>query len=658
MTTPVVLTGATTAFGTAIDNTGTDSFLLYGAGNTVVEGGGNLVVNAGYLAPYGWDTNSTILLGNAYMVNDAITLDGGQNTLASQYLYASTVNFTVTGLGGNTTGSNIVSLDNSQGTSHIKLTGTYNNVTLNGDATNTIVTGGAHATVNVGTLNDDDLFGYTTSIKLTGGSNSVTGGDENFTISGGGTKDTIHLGDGNNTVKVNGKNDTVSAWGGTNIITAGGGNANISFLGTDGQDGASFVYDPDDPIAGPPTDTVNIVGANDAVTATYENVVINGSGVTGSAKVNLGVGNNTVTLGGNSNSVNVGDGDNSIFLTGNSNAVTISDTSGVGKDAVTTGNGSGDVINFGYAGGSVNGTGSGTTTVVQSSNASTVLNINMNNGTLLATVGNGSDTITANGAGTNITAGYGNDTITANGGATIFAGDGNDLVYAQGNNSSVTLGSGSDVVYANGNASQVSVGNGNDYIAANGSGSVVTAGYGNDTISATGAGSAVTVNAQGFSQDNITVGSNNDFVRVTDGTSSISGVAGDTFYLNGLNAHSTLLLTGNGNMAFIGDDSNVSITLNQAQNTNGILVQADPSNTYSGEVDLTNFNLNDTLNLEGLVGGVTGQALNSYTSVLQNITAGPVSDTLHLAGGGSIVFSSVTGFTSNEFIFGTHTGSV
>ena len=61
MTTPIVLTGGETVFGTAIDNTGTDDFLLGGAGNTIVEGGGNLVVNGANLPEgVGYDTATTI----------------------------------------------------------------------------------------------------------------------------------------------------------------------------------------------------------------------------------------------------------------------------------------------------------------------------------------------------------------------------------------------------------------------------------------------------------------------------------------------------------------------------------------------------------------------------------------------------------------------
>ena len=111
-------------------------------------------------------------------------------------------------------------------------------------------------------------------------------------------------------------------------------------------------------------------------------------------------------------------------------------------------------------------------------------------------------------------------------------------------------------------------------------------------------------------------------------------------------------------MAFIGSDSSVVVGLNQAQSGTAITVQADAGNTYSGNVILSEFNSLDSLTLNGLVGGLNGQALNSYAEVLQNISAGPFSDTLHLAGGGAITFAAVTGFTQNEFHFGTTTGHV
>ncbi len=642
MTTPIVLTGGETVFGTAIDNTGTDDFLVGGAANTIVEGGGNLIVNGADLPNgVGWDTATTIYLGQAYQVNDQITLDGASNFISGGYLYESTVNVAVTGFGlaAAQQGKNIISLNNEFGNTNVSLTGKSNKVTLNSDATNNIATGGGYATVSVGVGGDLNFF-YTTNIKLTGGFNTVTTGDQNSNIRGGGANNTITMGDGNNIVTLAGQFNTITAWGGTNVITAGKGNDKVTFLGSNGTDGPAFVYDPQIPIGGPPTDTVTLAGADNTVTATYENMMINGSAGTGGSTLNFGNGNNGITLGGNTNSVLVGNGANGIFLTGNANIVTVTDGAGVGFDNVTLGNGSGNAVNFDFAGGSVNATSLGVNTVTQAAAAFTVVNVDLNSGTGLISLGNGSDAITANGVGSVISAGNGNDTVNANGGAV-----------------SVTLGNGNDLVNANGNTSSVTVGSGNDTINANGLNATVVAGAGSDTINILGYGSTATVTAAATSHDSINLGSN-DALRISSGVDAITGTAGNTIYANALQANSTTELSGNNNMVFLGTDSSTNLLLNQAQTGDNITIQADAGNTYGGTVDISYFNQHDMMDLQGLVGGITGTAINSYASVLENITAGPFNDTLHLAGGGAIVFSAVTGFTSSEFTFSSHTGPV
>jgi len=710
MTTPVVLTGDTTMFGTAQNNTQTDNFLVYGAGNTIVEGGGNLVVNGGDSNEYGWDTNTTIDLGDALQVTDQINLDGSQNDISGGVLVDSAVSIDLTGLGSGGSGHNAVSLDNEQGTTVLKMTGKFNDVTLNGDATNTIATGGGYATVSVSTPGDG-YYGYTTSIKLGGGHNTVTGGDESFTIKGANGHNTIALGDGNNSITLKGADNTISVWGGTNFITAGSGADAVSILGEGGTDNQNWTYNPNNPQSGPPTDTVDLAGSADAVAATYENVVINGSGTTGNAKINLGGGNNTVDLGGDLNAILLGNGSNNVALTGNDNTVTVTDATGAGTDNVTVGNGTGDVISLAYAEATVAGSTTGTTTITQASASKNIVTINLPVGVGLISVGNGNDVITANGDGSNIVAGNGNDTVTANGNGTsitlgngadaviangnaaiVVAGNGSDNVTANGLGASVTLGNGNDTVAANGNGAVVTLGGGNDIVNANGIGAVVTAGsgndtvnangagagvtlgngndivnanggstvtlgYGNDTVSATGAGSSVSITAIASSSDTVTVGSNYN-VNITSGVDQISAFADGSVTLNGAQLNSNVLFAGNNNMAFIGTDSSVNLALNPSGSAESITVQADNGNTYGGVVGISDFNTSDLLVLNGLVGGMNGQALNSFTEVLDNMTGGPTSDTLHLAGGGSIVFSADTPFTASEFQFGNQTGHI
>ena len=147
-----------------------------------------------------------------------------------------------------------------------------------------------------------------------------------------------------------------------------------------------------------------------------------------------------------------------------------------------------------------------------------------------------------------------------------------------------------------------------------------------------------------------------DTLTINSGVDQITGTAADTITTNGMQLNSVIQLAGNNNMAFIGSDSSLNLLLNQAQTGNQIMVQADVDNTYSGVVDISYFNQSDLLTLNGLTGGITHTDMTSYASVLANITAGSNSDTLHLGGGGAIVFSAITGFTAGEFAFGTHTG--
>jgi hypothetical protein len=722
MTTPIVLTGGEIVFGTAVNNTGTDNFLVGGADNTIYEGwggygGGNLIVNGSDSLGVGWDTATTINLGSAYQVTDQVRLDGADNVLqaaaSGDSLYESTVSFVVTGAGLSTSaqGHNVVNLVNTYGTSGISLTGSYNNVVLNSNATNNVVLGGSHSVANIG-VGGDLNFGFDTSVKLKGVGNTVVAGDQNVMVNGTGSKSSVTVGDGNNSIYLTGTGNTITAWGGTNVINAGSGGDTVNILGSNGTSNPTFVYYPYIPIGGPPTDTVMLAGSGDKVTATYENMMINGSGVTGNTTLNFGVGNNAITLGGNTNSITLGDGDNNVALTGNGNAVTVNDTIGVGIDNVTLGNGINNSISFGYAGGSVASTGSGPNTVSQSPGAYTTVNVELYNGVGLISLGNGNDTVTANGAGSTITLGNGGDTVTANGDGTVIAlgnggdvvtangnydviavgsggdtitanglmttvtaGSGNDLITANGNGAVVaagygndtvsangafavvTLGSGNDNVSANGDGAFVIVGNGNDTVSANGANASVTMGYGNDSLSLTGSMSIATINANSYSHDSVTLGST-DSLNISGGTDNIYGTAGDAVYANALKVNSSLQLTGNNNMAFIGSDSSVNVLLNQAQSGDQITIQADNGNTYGGVVDISYFDQADLMTLNGLVGGITDTAINSLSSIIANMTAGPNADTLHLAGGGSIVFSAVTGFTSSEFAFGTHTGPV
>lgn len=717
-----VLTGDELENGNAINNTGTDSFDVYGASNTIFEHGGNLSVTGGTQAPEGYDTNTTIVLDDTSGKSQAnekitVTLQGSDNALigndtgyngitGQSFSYAdlddATVKYTVKG-NGSATGGNTVALFNNAGSTTISLAGTGNSVTLNGSATNVVTAGSGSDVVTISdnlAVPPNDGYpaaNYTSTVTLAGSSNQVYGGDSAFTVTGGVNGNTVYLGDGSDDVSLSGTKNAITVGGGNDTITAGSGKDTVNIRGIyDAGDTSYPGPQSNSPATMIPTDQVTIAGTMDVVNATYENVVISGSGVTGNASITLGNGNNQVTLGGSSNSVTLGDGslsgDNNVSLTGSSDTVIVNDgSSDTGLTNVSLGTGTGDSVSFGYAGGSVTGSGTGTTTVTQNTSAGSNVTVNLGSGTGLVTLGNGNDAVTANGAGTSISAGNGNDTFTANGAsANISAGNGNDTATANGTNVSITLGNGNDVVTANGETqygagATVKVGNGNDTITANGNLASVTAGSGADTVTAngeyatvnlgssgkpggsdnvtsTGIGSQVTVYAKAGTTNTFTVGSNDTYLSVTGGVDTIGstgsgGDSNDDFYLNNAQLNSSLNLFGTNDLAFIGSDSSVNVNFGLANQYNEAVVQADAGNTYSGTVSLSGFGPGDTLDLQGLE-DTSGHAFTSFSQVVADMTGSSNSETLDLNGGGKIVFGQQTAFTSNEFAFSTSTGPV
>ena len=677
MSNPIwTLTGGMFEAGTSVDNTQTDTFNIFGTGNTVLEQYGNLLANGGNGAGFGssWDSNTTITIGGSD-VTDNITLDGGTNAVSGTLSY-STVNYTVTGLNG-TLGGNSAKLDNSGGQTTVSMTGDFNSVTLNGDATNSVSFSGDDNTVLVGSQ-DDDNFGYSTTINLSGDENVVgspggegtaAAGDENFTITGGTDGNNIYLGDGNNSVSLSGVGNFISVGGGDNSINAGGSGAIVQILGSElsnatafppGDDPADLAY-----VTSSPTDSVTISGAGDQVSATYENVNVVGLAVTSAAIITLGNGNNNVLLGGTGgnnvtlgnggNSINasgnasiyrVGSGTNAITLSGNNNAIIVNTPPGTGTDTVQLGVGTGDMVNLGAAGGSVTAWAPfGTTTHVMQIGSRSVT-VNLHGGTGIITLGDGNDHVTANG---NV--------------STIHLGNGNNTINAGGNHDHVFVGNGSNTITANGANDTIIGGNGNDTVTAGGPGTSITLGHGNDVVTAT-SGDTVTILSAPTATDSVTVGNNNT-VAVTHGTSTITGGAGNTFVLNGLNAHSVIYENGNNNLTFIGSDSSLLAHLNPANSSDVLTVQGDVGKTYAGNVEISGFGNNDQVDLQGLVGGVTHADFGSLSgsallgAVLANMNFGPTGDTLSLVGGGSIKFDApVAAFTVGSFASSTNTGPV
>ena len=187
--------------------------------------GGNLTVQEGNPSVYGPDSATSVYLDKygdpaqpswgVTGVTDIITLNGSDNLLTNASpleekptpIVNSTISFTVLddGLNGSNTvslthvssssvtfidnsplGLDIVTIDNRNGDTNVTLSGEENTVSVNSDATNSIVFtqfSGGGDTVTVGYF-DDDKFGYASSISLVGTGNTVYGGDADLTISG------------------------------------------------------------------------------------------------------------------------------------------------------------------------------------------------------------------------------------------------------------------------------------------------------------------------------------------------------------------------------------------------------------------------------------------------------------------------------------------
>lgn len=747
MTNNILLTDSNVfVSGSAQDNTQTDNVADSGTGDTIFGIGGNLdVTGAGNpVNTPPSDSNTTIFLGQSSTpdiagVTDNFTLDGSANSLLSlASVDNSTVNFTVLGNGGGNTvglsgsnstvnvnigvdpsatspaGGNTVDVNNAGGTNTVNLGGPNNvvdlvgatntvttgggllgGVTLNGDATNNLTFTSGAATATIG-FADDDLFGNSSTVTFTGTGNTLTGGDENFTVSGSTGSSTVSVGDGENTILMGGTGNTVTVWGGDNLISAGGSNAVVKILGLDGANAAAPTADPDDaPVPVSPTDYVDIAGTNDSVSATYENVNIDGIFVTSAATISLGDGNNVIVLRGtggnkvtvgnganainatgNSSIYNLGDGANGVTLSGNNNTINVTAPTGVGLDIVQLGAGAGDIVNLDHAGGSVTDYGTGMTTVTQS--GFRAVTVNLHNGIGAITLGNGNDTVTANGAGTTVSAGNGHDTVTANGaGDIITLGNGSDTVTANGATDKITLGNGSDTVTANGPTDKIALGNGANHVIANGPNDIFKFGNGANTVTANGNGDTGTFGTPGAGGSNtlIAMGSGDTWTFNENASSTVTATlgsgtptdnntltqtggslnatllgGGDTVTLNNVNTLGTKIVANGNNETFdFSNNSGGDLVLNPAS-TGDSLTFNGASNNFTGTVVVAGLNTGDKVDLEDLY--TTGGAhISSFGQMLSAMQFTPTGDTLMLQGGGELKFAAGTVFSPSKFMF-------
>ena len=476
------------------------------------------------------------------------------------------------------------------------------------------------------------LTNATVSYTVNGGT-----GDNLVELSngGGGGSTTITLGGTDNEVLLNGDADnTVTSVGSGTLIEVGSFHDKMSAFST----------------------TATIGGADSLVEGGDENFTILGTAVTSAALVELGDGNNIVALkgtgsdlievgdGGNSvkatgdnNDVFVGNGTNSVTLSGNGNFVNVTDpSSSKGSDAIQLGLGTGDTVDLDHAGGTVNGSGTGTTTVNQAGTQAE--KVTLGNGTGLITLGNGNDTVVANGATTSVAAGNGNDSVTAG-----------------GNNDVITLGNGKNTVTAAGNTDHITLGNGNNTVTAAGSGDTGILGSGSNTVTAAGSGGTFTFNASATSVNTLTFGAN-DKATVNGGTlgATLNG-AGDTLVLNNVKAGSTVLAGANSDTFDVNGSTSANFTLGGHATGDAFVFSAG----FTGKDTISNFGGTDTLDLSNLT-DAGGWQFSAHSAALDfghlafdllTGGGGPTSETLKLANNASISLATGTALASSNLIF-------
>ena len=449
-----VINGPNGGNGFIFGNTAGDEILNgFDFNNVFISGGANEQINTGA-------GNATVNLGAFVGLTDTVNLGGAFNMVATSG--AGHLNSTLTVQGG--TGRNAVNLMNvstaaNLGSNQVTLQGFDNNITVNSNATNIILSGAGRGKVTAGVAGDGD-YGFTTSVTAAGTNNNVKGGDQNFVITGGQGFDVISVGNGNNLITEAGPKDSITITntagiGSSNLINDFGGGATIMFQAVGNSPYVLF----------PPgaTEQINLAGTNNTVIEKVtsplsdRDFTINISGTeasAASANISLGNGIDVITAPGANSTITAGTPDHGAPGQGDS----------------VTANGANDKI----------------------------------------TLGNGNNKVVANGANDTIKLGNGANTLTANGnGDTDTLGNGNNMVTAGGNGDTITLGTGNNTVLATGN---------NDIITSAGGTGHFTLGTklvpGQNTLTLNASGVGTTVDSEG-TLNNIVL-QNNANAAITD----------------------------------------------------------------------------------------------------------------------------------------------
>ncbi|TNJ42095.1 Hint domain-containing protein [Phaeobacter sp. B1627] len=294
-----------------------------------------------------------------------------------------------------------------------------------------------------------DLIEDAVYVPITGGADTLIGGQGSDVILGQGGNDLLDGGEGDDTIEGGEGDDVIDGGTGNDVLTGGtggdtisGGDGNDLIDGGDGDDSLSTGLGNDTLLGGAGNDTLHnsagddsLVGGtgNDSIVATEGNDTLEG-----------GEGNDTLYAGVDNDSLDGGSGDDSMFgeaghdyMSGGAGADAMEGGSGNdtllgGDDDDTISGGDGDDLIYGGAGNDVLTTGIG-------------------NDTLYG--GEGNDTLHNSSGDDSLVGGSGNDSITATDGYdTLEGGDGDDTMRGGNDGDLLVGGTGDDLMFGEADA--------------------------------------------------------------------------------------------------------------------------------------------------------------------------------------------------------------
>ena len=218
------------------------------------------------------------------------------------------------------------------------------------------------------------------------------------------------------------------------------------------------------------------------------------------------------------------------------------------------------------------------------------------------TTGSGTDTIVTYDGEDTITAGDGANTITVgNGNATITGGEGVDTVTAGTGNNTITLGDGADVATAGKGANNITNAAGN---------ATITAGDGNNTVTNTAGNSTITLGG-GVNTVNLTAG--NSTVITGKGADDINITAGNNNITSGAGNDAITLGTGNDTVdAGDGTDS-VDFSISSGTWTGSVSNAETVAATFSGSAKI------NTTGITGYTTLTVAASADTTTTTINNL---------------------------------------